>query len=36
VPIGALMDFHLVKVDTGVALFSGTPAEFHMPMGEGG
>jgi uncharacterized protein (TIGR00369 family) len=34
VPIGALMDFHLVKVDTGVAVFSGTPAEFHYnPIG---
>jgi uncharacterized protein (TIGR00369 family) len=34
VPIGALMDFHLVKVDTGLAVFAGTPAEFHYnPIG---
>jgi uncharacterized protein (TIGR00369 family) len=34
VPIGALMDFHLVKVDVGLAVFSGTPAEFHYnPIG---
>jgi uncharacterized protein (TIGR00369 family) len=34
VPIGALMDFHLVKIDTGLAVFSGTPAEFHYnPIG---
>ena len=34
VPIGALMDFKLVKVETGVALFSGMPAEYHYnPIG---
>jgi uncharacterized protein (TIGR00369 family) len=33
-PIGALLDFRLVRVEPGRAVFSGTPSEFHYnPIG---
>ncbi len=33
-PIGALLDFQLVRIEPGRAIFSGTPSEFHYnPIG---
>jgi uncharacterized protein (TIGR00369 family) len=33
-PIGALLDFRLVRIEPGRAVFSGTPSEFHYnPIG---
>ena len=33
-PIGALLDFQLVRIEPGRAVFSGTPSEFHYnPIG---
>jgi uncharacterized protein (TIGR00369 family) len=34
IPIGALMDFRAIKFEQGMAVFAGTPAEFHYnPIG---